>query len=108
MLHFSGEILLEGVDKDEFLAAAAFVVEPAPFELPFVAEIVDRLDAASDEFGGLGNADPGRRALHAKADFAIDRRGDHLDEPLLPYGRRRRPGQVRVWRAVMAAAHKEK
>ena len=82
-LEFAGEVLLDGIDEDEFFAAAAFVIEPAPFELALVAEVVDFLDAAGDEVGGLGDADPGGGALHAEADFAVDRRGDHLEEPLL-------------------------
>lgn len=105
-MDFSGEVVLEGVDEDEFFAAAAFVVEPAPFELAFVAKVVDFLDAAGDEFGGLGDTNPGGRALQAEADFAIDRRGDHLDEPLLAENGRWRPWEVRVWRGLAGAVHR--
>lgn len=72
-LVFLGEVVLDGIDEDEFLAAAAFVVEPAPFELAIVAEVVDFLDAAGNEVGGLGDADPRGGTVHAEADFAVDR-----------------------------------
>ena len=69
---FFGEIALDGVNEDEFLSAGTFVVEPAPFELTIVAEAVDFLDAAGNEFGGFGDADPGSGTGHAEADFAVD------------------------------------
>jgi hypothetical protein len=106
VLEFAGEVGLEGIDEDEFLAAATFMVEPAPFELAFVAQVVDFLDAAGDEFGSLGNANPGGGTLETKADFAIDRRRQHLDEPLLANGGRRGPRKVRVWRRLVGAAHR--
>ena len=43
---FLGEVVLDGIDEHEFFAAAAFVVEPAPFELAVFAEVVDFLFAA--------------------------------------------------------------
>jgi hypothetical protein len=58
VLTFFGKIGLDGVDEDELFAAAALVIKPAPFELAVVAEVVDGLDAAGDEDGGFGDADP--------------------------------------------------
>ena len=72
-LLFLGQVLLDGIDEDEFLAAAAFVVEPAPFELAIVAKVVDFLDAAGNKVGGLRDADPRGGAVHAQADFAVNR-----------------------------------
>ena len=70
---FFGEVVLDGIDEDEFFAAAAFVIEPAPLELAIVAEVVDFLDPAGDEVGGLSDADPQGGTVHAEADFAVDR-----------------------------------
>lgn len=105
-LEFFGKVLLEGVNENEFFATAAFVVEPAPFELAFVAEVVDFLDAARDEFGGLGDADPGGGAVHTEADFAIDRRRNHLDKPLLANDGRWGPGEVCVARSLAGWVHR--
>ena len=80
------KVVLDGIDEDEFLAATAFVVKPAPFELAVVAEVVDCLFATGHERGGLGHADPGGGTLQAEADFPVDRRGEHFDEPRLLQG----------------------
>lgn len=105
VLNFSGEVVLDGIDKDEFFAAAALVVEPAPFELAVFAEIVDFLDAAGDEGGGFGDADPGGGSLHAEADFAVDRGGKHFKEPLLLKDGRRECGGLPVSGWLAGAAH---
>lgn len=81
-LAFVGDVGLDGVDEDELFAAAALVIKPAPFELAVIAEVVDGLDAAGDEGGGFGDADPGGGSLHAEADFAVDRGGKHFEKPL--------------------------
>jgi len=104
--HFFGQVDLDRIDEDEFFAAAAFVVEPAPFELALVAEMVDFLDAAGDELGGLGHANPRGRAMHAKADLAIDRGGNHLEEPLLLKDGRCGTGGPRVSRWLAGMDHR--
>ena len=107
VLNFSGEVVLDGIDEDEFFATAALVVEPTPFELAVLAEVVDFLDAAGDEGGGFGDADPGGRSLHAKADFAVDRRGKHFEEPLLLKDGRQGSGGLPVCGWLAGAAHRE-
>src|SRR5580704_16329403 len=96
-LSFFGEVGLDGVDEDEFFAATALVIEPAPLELAVVAEVVDGLDAAGDEGGGLGNADPGGGSLHAEADFAVNWGGKHFEEPLLLEDGGSGGGELPVW-----------
>lgn len=90
-----GDVALDGIDENEFLAARTLVIEPAPFKGAFFAEVVHLLDRAGHQFRGIGDADPRGRTPHAQADFAIDRRGEHLEEPrLLKYrfgGLRRLP-----------------
>ena len=101
---FFGEVALDGVDEDEFFAAGSDVIEPAPFELTIVAEAVDFLDAAGNEFRGFGNTDPGGRTGHAEADFAVDGRRYHFDEPdLLEDGGRL--GRVKVGGFLSGRAH---
>jgi hypothetical protein len=106
-LAFFSEVVLDGVDEDEFFAAAALVVKPAPFELAVVAEVVDGLDAAGDEGGGLGDADPGGGSLHAEADFAVDGRGKHFEEPLLLENGGQGCGGLPFWGWVEGAVHRE-
>lgn len=105
-LNFSGKVSLDGIDEDKFFAAAALVVEPTPFELAVLAEIVDFLDAAGDKDGGFGNADPGGGSLHAEADFAVDRGGKHFEEPLLLEDGRRRSGSLPVSGWLTGSAHR--
>ena len=106
VLNFSGEVGLDGIDEDEFFATAAFVVEPAPFELAVFAEVVDFLDATGDEGGGFGDADPGGGSLHAEADFAVDWGGKHFEEPLLLKDGRRGSGGPPVSGWLAGAAHR--
>ena len=91
-LRFAGDVPLDGVDEDEFLAAGAFVVDPPPFERAFFTQVVDFLDRAGDEFGRCGDGDPDGRALHREADLAVDGRGEHLDKPRVSKNR------LRCWR----------
>src|SRR5579859_3253827 len=71
-LRFLGDIPVDGIDENEFLAACAFVTEPPPFEYTLVAEIVYLLNGTRHEFRRLHDADPHGRARHAQADFPVD------------------------------------
>jgi len=105
-LPFLGKVGLDRVDEDELFAAAALVIEPAPFELAVVTEVVDGLDAAGDEGGGFGDANPGGWAVHAQADFAIDRGGKHFEEPLLLENGGGHTGELPVCGWLAGAAHR--
>ena len=103
---FFGEVVLDGIDEDEFGATGAFVIKPAPLEFAFFAKVMDLLDAAGDQFGGIGHADPGGGSVHAEADFAIDRGRKHFEEPLLLEDRRRERRDFRALGWLAGSAHR--
>jgi len=85
-LHFAGDIALDGIDEDHFLAARAFVADPAPLEGAFFAEVVHGLGGAGHQFLRFRDADPTRRAVEADAELAVALGGQGMAEPGLREG----------------------
>src|SRR5258708_5305443 len=68
-LRFLGDVSVDGIHEDEFLAPGAFITQPTPFECTLVAEIMYLLDGTRHELCRFRDPHAHRWTPHAQSQF---------------------------------------